>query len=89
MVSPKYWSLVWRKCRAAADLIRTGFGAEFPQLTLEQVRPFLPFRYLVSGGVGLRSLMPGFTHNMWAAVERVLRPQMSRLGMFAFISLCK
>jgi SAM-dependent methyltransferase len=65
------------------------FTAEFPQFSLEQVRPFLPFRYLLSGGVALRSFMPGFTHGTWAGLERALQSQMPRLGMFAFISLRK
>jgi SAM-dependent methyltransferase len=68
---------------------RAKFASEFPQFTIETVRPFLPFRYLVSGGVAMRSLMPGFTHSAWAALERALQPQMHCLGMFAFISLQK
>jgi SAM-dependent methyltransferase len=66
---------------------RKKFSLEFPQLSVEQISPFLPFRYLVSGGVGMRSLMPGFTHGAWAGLERSLQPQMNRLGMFAFLSL--
>jgi len=65
------------------------FESEFPELRIEKVVPFLPFRYLVSGGVGMRSLMPGFTHPLWAVLERVLEPQMSSLAMFAFISVQK
>jgi SAM-dependent methyltransferase len=66
---------------------RSKFETNFPQLAIEQIRPFLPLRYLVSGGVGMRSLMPGFMHSPWAALENMLEPQMSRLGMFAFVSL--
>jgi len=61
------------------------FQEEFPKLRIENVQPFLPFRYLVSGGVGMRSLMPGFMHGTWATLERLLETQMPRLGMFAFI----
>jgi SAM-dependent methyltransferase len=68
---------------------RERFSLEFPQLSVEQIRPFLPFRYLVSGGVSMRSLMPGFTHGVWAGLERSLQPQMNRLGMFAFLSLVR
>jgi SAM-dependent methyltransferase len=68
---------------------RARFNAEFPQLTIEEIKPFLPFRYILSGGVGMRSLMPGFTHGAWATVEGALQSQMARLGMFAFISLQK
>jgi SAM-dependent methyltransferase len=68
---------------------RTKFTAEYHEFSVEQVRPFLPFRYFVSGGVALRSLMPGFTHSAWAVLERALQSQMSCLGMFAFVSVKK
>ena len=68
---------------------RGRFESLFPSLSIEQVRPFMPFRYLVSGGVGLRNLMPGFTHPAWAALEGMLEPEMPRLAMFAFISLLR
>jgi SAM-dependent methyltransferase len=66
---------------------RAKFQAEFPELAVEEIHPFLPFRYLVSGGVTMRSLMPGFTHGAWALLERGLHSQMEHLGMFAFVSL--
>ncbi len=66
---------------------RHKFELLFPKPTVERIRPFLPFRYLVSGGVGLRSLMPGFMHAAWARLERLLESQMPRVAMFAFISL--
>jgi len=65
------------------------FQEEFPNLRIECTHPFLPFRYWVSGGVGMRSLLPGFTHGAWAGVERLMKPQMARIGMFAFVALCK
>lgn len=68
---------------------RVEFLKQFPQFTIEKVQPFLPFRYLVSGGVGLRSLMPGFAHGAWASLERGLQPAMTHLAMFAFIALRK
>ena len=66
---------------------REKFESRFPEFSIEEIRPFLPFRYLLSGGVGMRSLMPGFTHGIWAGLEQLLKPQMFRLGMFAFIAL--
>lgn len=63
------------------------FQEEFPKLRIECVRPFLPFRYLVSGGVGMRSLMPGFTHAAWASLEHLLESQMGRIAMFAFLAV--
>jgi len=68
---------------------RARFEREFPGLAIEQVHPFLPFRYLVSGGVGMRSLMPGFLHPAWSGLERLLAPAMDRIAMFAFVSLTR
>lgn len=66
---------------------RRKFASMFPEFFIERISPFLPFRYLISGGVAMRSLMPGFTCAAWARLERMLASQMSRLGMFAFISV--
>jgi SAM-dependent methyltransferase len=66
---------------------RSIFESEFPQLEIEQIRPFMPFRYIVSGGLGMRNLMPAFTNAIWLGLERFLDPWMSHLGMYAFISL--
>jgi SAM-dependent methyltransferase len=68
---------------------RARFEEEFPEFEIEEIRPFLPFRYLLSGGVSMRSLMPDFTHGMWALLERSLDFQRDRLGMFAFLSVRK
>ena len=68
---------------------RQKFETDFPLLAIEQAVPFLPFRYLASGGVGMRSLMPGFTHSVWAGAERLMESQMHRLGLFAFIALVR
>lgn len=66
---------------------REQFAAEFPQFSIETIRPILPFRYLLSGGVSLRALMPAFTSKAWTGLERLLEPKMDRLAMFAFIAV--
>lgn len=63
------------------------FELEFPQFGIEQIRPFLPFRYVISGGLATRNLMPAFANGVWLRVERMLDPWVSHLGMYAFISL--
>ncbi len=68
---------------------REKFEPHFPELRIEQIRPFMPFRYMVSGGVGMRSLMPGFMHGAWLGVERALKSQWPNLGMFAFLSVIR
>ena len=47
----------------------------------------MPLRYLLSGGVSMRSLMPGWSFGPWKAFERLLSPWMSYLAMFAFIQV--
>lgn len=63
------------------------FERLFPHLQLLAVRPMMPFRYLVSGGVSLRTLMPSWSYNAWASVERLLEPLMPKLAMFALIAV--
>jgi SAM-dependent methyltransferase len=66
---------------------RRQFESDFPDLEIKQVRPFLPFRYLLSGGVSMRSLTPEFTRSLWTRLESSLHGQMPRFAMFAFIAL--
>ncbi len=66
---------------------RGKFESGFPDLAIEKIHLFLPFRYLVCGGVGMRSLMPSFTYSAWANLEKMLKHKMSRLAMFALVSL--
>lgn len=63
------------------------FEREFPCLTIEQVQIFMPFRYLLSGGVSMRSLAPAWSFAFWRRLENGLAPWMGRLGMFALIVL--
>jgi hypothetical protein len=69
------------------DRDRHRFEREFPGLSIERVAPFMPFRYLVSGGVSLRTLMPAWTYAGWNRLESSLAPLMHRWAMFAFIVL--
>ena len=66
---------------------RQRFESEFPDWVIAEVTPLMPFRYLVSGGISLRSLMPAWSFGMWRSVERALEPWMGRLAMFAIILL--
>jgi hypothetical protein len=69
----------------ARDRLR--FEREFPHLRVEAVQPFMPFRYLVSGGVSLRALTPGWSYHYWKRVERRLDARMDTWAMFAFVLL--
>jgi SAM-dependent methyltransferase len=69
------------------DRDRDTFEREFPEWRIRAVRSFMPFRYLLSGGVSLRSLMPAWSYGFWRSVERVLGPMNPHAAMFAVIVL--
>jgi SAM-dependent methyltransferase len=61
----------------------------FPQLRIEEIRPMMPFRYLVSGGVSMRNLMPEMLYGVWAGVESAVSPWMKKLAMFSLIKVTR
>jgi SAM-dependent methyltransferase len=64
---------------------RAQFEHQFPGLRVLTIKPMMPFRYLASGGVSLRSLMPRWTYEFWRGLEQLLSPVMSQIAMFALI----
>ena len=63
------------------------FESGFPELAIRELRPLMPFRYLVSGGVSMRQLMPAATFGLWRQIESCLGPWPHHWSMFAFIHL--
>jgi SAM-dependent methyltransferase len=63
------------------------FESEFPQFKIIETFPFMPFRYLLSGGVSLRSFMPGWSFNSWKKFETIFTKSMDRWGMFVLITV--
>ena len=68
---------------------RSKFEAEFPEWRVTAIRPVMPFRYLLSGGVSLRSLTSKSTDGLWRRVERLMDPWMTHWAMFAEITLTR
>lgn len=68
---------------------RERFESEFPEWKIVSIRPILPFRYLLSGGISLRGMMPDWTHPFWKSAEDALRPWIKSLAMFAEIVLVR
>jgi SAM-dependent methyltransferase len=69
------------------DRDRAQFEREFPEWRIERVDLAMPFRYVLSGGVSMRSLMPGWSFPAWRRLEHWLDPWMDRIAMFAKIVL--
>jgi len=66
---------------------RERFEREAPEWKIRPITPIMPFRYMVSGGISLRNLMPAASHLLWKGLERALDPWRDRLGMFAQVVL--
>jgi SAM-dependent methyltransferase len=68
---------------------RVRFELECPAMEIVHLRAMMPIRYLLSGGVSLRSLMPGGTTSLWRGVERALDGWRDTLGMFVLAVMRK
>jgi len=68
---------------------RLKFESEFPELEIRTVRPSMPFRYLVSGGVSMRQLMPAASFPLWGALESWLDAWPRTWSMFALTHLTR
>lgn len=66
---------------------RICFELEFPEWQIETIRLIMPFRYLISGGLSFRCLMPAQTYVLWKLIETALKPWAKYLAMFAYITL--
>ncbi len=66
------------------------FQQEFPGWRVERITPLMPIAYLLSGGVSLRQLMPGWSFRAVERLEALFTPLLPhRPAMFAHILLVK
>jgi SAM-dependent methyltransferase len=68
---------------------RKSFINDFPSLRIKELRPHTPFRYLLSGGVSMRQLLPTFSYNLVKGFETIISPFNRYLGMFYTIEIEK
>jgi SAM-dependent methyltransferase len=64
---------------------RSLFSERFPQWQIAGITPLMPIAYLLSGGVSMRSLMPGLMYKPIRAFEQLTGQR--RWAMFALIEL--
>jgi SAM-dependent methyltransferase len=69
------------------DFLR--FQVEFPELRVKNISYLAPFRYLISGGLSLRQLLPGFMYQPIKCLEWLVNPFQKWLGLFMSVSLEK
>lgn len=68
---------------------RKRFEQLFPNLKITRLLPHTPFRYIISGGLSMRQLLPSFTYNFVKFLEIICSPLNKHLGMFITIELYK
>jgi SAM-dependent methyltransferase len=68
---------------------RLKFERDFPDWRIEVTKPLMPFSYLLSGGVALRTLVPGWSFGLWHGLENAISPWWDKLAMFVQIVLRK
>ena len=68
---------------------RKRFETEFKSLRIKKICHHTPFRYLISGGVSMRQLMPSWMYPVINGIEFILSPINGLIGMFSTIELQK
>jgi len=68
---------------------RATFERQFPHLRVQCVRRMMPFRYLLSGGVSLRNVVPAWSFDLWRGAEAALTRRGNDWAMFAQVTLVK
>ena len=68
---------------------RAKFEQKYPEWKIQKIKACMPFRYLISGGISLRSFMPRWLFGLWRYLENSLKPWMKTWAMFAKIALVK
>jgi SAM-dependent methyltransferase len=68
---------------------RQQFEIEFPNLAITNIKYHTPFRYLLSGGVSMRALVPTALFGLLAKLEKLINPFLPYLGMFMTIEIEK
>ncbi len=68
---------------------RDKFEREFPSLKIKEIRYHTPLRYLLSGGVSKKQMVPDFTFNFFKWIENILLKISKEFAMFATIVIEK
>jgi SAM-dependent methyltransferase len=65
------------------------FERDFPQWRIQRIQPFMPLRYLLSGGISMRALAPSWSFAPLRTLERAFSPIAPVTAMFAHITLVR
>jgi len=68
---------------------REKFNKEFPMVRVKRIKFHTPFRFLISGGLSARQLLPSWSYKVIKALEVCLYPFNRYISMFMTIELEK
>lgn len=68
---------------------RKKFKKLFPHLRIARIEPHTPLRYIISGGLTFKQLLPSISYSLVVLIERTLSPFNKYVGMFYTIELQK
>lgn len=64
---------------------RKKFKKDFSQFQVKEIKPNFPFCYMLSGGVSLKSMIPGYMYTAVRKIENLAPRWMNTFAMFAKI----
>lgn len=68
---------------------RTEFEIKFPHLKVDKFQYQNPLRYLISGGLTMKQLVPSWSFGFFRGLEKVMSPFSRQFGMFVRIEIIK
>lgn len=68
---------------------RNIFEQKYPEFKIEFIKKHTPFRYLITGGLSYKSLVPGFSFSFLSFMEQLLNPLYNKIAMFQTIKISK
>lgn len=64
------------------------FESQFPELKIKRLIPHTPIRYMLSGGLSMKQLLPSSSYHFIKFIEKILTPFNNLIGMFITIEIC-
>jgi len=68
---------------------REKFKTEYPGFEIQLIKKHTPLRYLVSGGVSMKQLVPNFSYGLLTLFEKMISPLSNYFSMFVTIIIKK
>lgn len=65
------------------------FRSLFPGFSVKEISMHTPFRYLITGGLSYKSLVPGYSFGCITFLEKIFKPFYKYIGMFQTIQIQK